>query len=654
MEKKSLKSQMSALIGIPVGDLSKRDIGDCFSLMQLLSDRSVDSERLLERLVSELLSGNNGTRPQELKIAYIQAIRAWRHASRSDYLPNDANQLPRSVYQANSILERMLMRHERYPKLHPPPCIEAVDALLLVCSTNPHLKHAEALVERILSDLEDRIRKGNSSLLPSTHTLAHAIDFFANQSANHYGAANKAEDYLLHFAKLAEDGMFPVPPNTHTFNRVLKAWSDAPEEKGADRAHDILRLMTSMHVEHPHVCPDTVSFVTVINAYSVRKQPLSAEEVYSECIEFYERPGRNLKGESIVLDVTSCFNATIFAWAQSGLEAGPSRILDMIRWSHSSVAIDDRVHVALMNSFIGMGTVDMAHDHLKFLVDEGVKSGDRQLLTTASFHTAMNAWTKSTDPEAYNRCRQVLGFMLQLSDRSNFIQPQSIVKCLNVLLLHTDESSPKQALELLDIAENQRALDFFVFQGVLNVLRKFRAYAVPMVSVLKKMEKYAQEHVIEVRSDILHVEVINALGRLKSVDAARTAVQILRDMKVRTSSNAFLGVLQALSNVGSQKALAVVSAIYAQAKSNNRLDLLQLPTHSLILSICSKSDCHSSTELASEVFNDLDQALACGRLGDERILRQVQELVSIIKTVPRMKMIMSKSKLQSTIDRMGW
>ncbi|KAL7558970.1 hypothetical protein ACA910_006312 [Epithemia clementina (nom. ined.)] len=278
-----------------------------------------------------------------------------------------------------------------------------------------------------------------SQLLP-LHLYHEWILVHASRAATEYGAAAQAEDILLKVSHLASAHASattttttasatwnpidattspqprpaahpPAPPRakpraawtgptTETFNRVLRAWVESPENKALVRARDILQLMMRLQRQEQQspetttttttttttMGPNPHSFATLIAAHAKRGEPVLAQQVWEMAVDYFttnpssttsdktmevqhvmvspvdvdngeqtdnnnssggietttattiaaadlehvneetadpwnataEPPGSVMVRTDEKVDLTECFNTTLFAWANSG------------------------------------------------------------------------------------------------------------------------------------------------------------------------------------------------------------------------------------------------------------------------------------------------------------------------------------------------
>jgi hypothetical protein len=262
---------------------------------------------------------------------------------------------------AYSLLRQMLRLHQMHPHLHPPPTDFSYSSVMFACSKCAAVSEdAVVIAESLLKSLE----QPNSVVTPTVDIYNNMILVHANRAPKFYGAATAAEDWLMHLSKQASAGI-TEQPDTKTFNLVLKAWSETPEESGAERALEILRLMLELADSLPNsrVEPDVISFGTVISAFSKRHQPEQCLQVLKEAIRYFS----NLPGDNVV-DLAQCWNATVYAFAKSNLPDALDRIehlmIDASTLSSATKKVVVRpttaMHAAYMEAVLNTNAPDRA------------------------------------------------------------------------------------------------------------------------------------------------------------------------------------------------------------------------------------------------------------------------------------------------------
>ena len=90
----------------------------------------------------------------------------------------------------------------------------------------------------------------------------------------------KAENLLKLMQKLHEEGSKDICPSTVSFSSVLNAYANSKEKDSAQKAEKILKHMQRLYdAGNQNVQPNTICFATVIKAYSRFPRQLGTAQV---------------------------------------------------------------------------------------------------------------------------------------------------------------------------------------------------------------------------------------------------------------------------------------------------------------------------------------------------------------------------------------
>ncbi len=241
------------------------------------------AEELLDRLIKE--AGVNDVCVANATM-YNECMNAWRQSG-------DASRV-------EDLFSKMQRLHEQDPSHNPAPDTVTYNTILHTWALNKE-DHATRKAEEWI-----RIMEEDDSITPNTRSYNLLMLAYANR-VGEYGSAKWAEDTLLKLSRLGMEG--GPSPDKHSYNLVLKAWKNSGDDKGPDRALEILRLLIKLSKDGHDVHPDEVSFLTVIDSFAKQGRALQAQEVLYLSKEVDLPDATNL---------TRCFNAVINAWAKSG------------------------------------------------------------------------------------------------------------------------------------------------------------------------------------------------------------------------------------------------------------------------------------------------------------------------------------------------
>lgn len=336
--------------------------------------------------------------------------------------------------KATTLLEAMHQRHEEYPDLFPAPNTVSYHSALDACarsSANQHTEAAQAAdtLMRKMEALSASDPTGN--VHPETWSYNMVILAHAHQAPVKYGAANDAEDWLRYLSKQSTEG--GVGPSSDTFNFVLKAWKASPEDKGADRALELLHLMIRLNREghHEQVIPCERTFYTVINAFTVRNRPDEAEDVLKQALSFFLDPEFATNYPNKMVDIRACFNIAIHGWAKSTERDAPERADSLLRdmgtlAGETQVLIADPdiyTHTSCMEALAISGRPDapeIVESRLYGLLEENRENyGNGPLPGPATFDCAIRAWFRSDKENKAQRMESLLTVLIELAQRQN-------------------------------------------------------------------------------------------------------------------------------------------------------------------------------------------------------------------------------------------
>lgn len=401
------------------------------------------AERLLQRLIKEVDANSAAAASVTPSLVKIWNALMLGYAN----LAVDTNKNPVNlVYPfetAHSLLRQMIVLHKANPSRHPAPTDHHYCTVLYACSncsvlSDVAVETAEALIYS-LEEQSDEHDDVSGRITPTVEMYNNVILAHANRAATVYGAATAAEDWLMHLsqrAAAAADGGNTVQPDTRSFNRVLKAWSHSLENNAANRAADILHLMLELaaaSANNTHIQPDPVSFGTVITAFAKRKQPQACRVVLDEAIEYFTKTNTSNTTDAAIADLTQCWNAVCFGWAQSGAPDAPEQVEALLREAHNVhirsssnniVRPDRAMYVACIEAHLNSGRpdrVEKAESHLRNMIDFGRiyrqegqplrMKGQRRILmmTTQEFDTVIHAWYRCQVEYEGNGTQQRVG-----------------------------------------------------------------------------------------------------------------------------------------------------------------------------------------------------------------------------------------------------
>jgi hypothetical protein len=618
------------------------------------------AERLLQRLIQEVNANPTKATPISVKMwgALIQVYASLTvDAKTAATTSNSKKQAVAADYQypfekANAVLSKMVKLHQEHPQIHPAPTEHHYSTVLYACCNwSVVADSAVTMAEALMQSLE----AGQTPVQPTVDMYNNVILAHANRAGTVYGAAAAAEDWLLRLSKLSADegSNGGVQPDTRSFNRVLKAWSNSPEDQGASRAAEILHLMLELtngyNIKHrKRIQPDAVSFGTVITAFAKRRQPEASELILEEAVAYFT----NKHGGSGV-DLTQCWNSACFAWAQSGVPDAPERtealLEEAVRAGNNEqifVRPDTATYAACIEAHLSSARpnrVEKAEGHLRAMVNALPSQSPTRLQlqtkclaaipTIKEFDTVIHAWYRcQTEYEGdgihSNGGRRPFGYAathatnllltaLELTERQ-FAMCAPATGTFNMCIdtwCNTSKACVAAALQLRRASKNNAAPNAVAVDAASRSHEQtMRDQAVS--TVLKAVELLAMAEVRVLSNDFSYSTVIHALCRVEnadcSVQAARTLERLEREVDERdlswpsTAVHLYTTVVSALGKVGSADAAELALKLLRGIPQDGKRAIHdKIKIYTGVLSAFSKLPGQRSGIVAAELFVEL-------------------------------------------------
>jgi pentatricopeptide repeat protein len=385
------------------------------------------AQDILQKLVDE------GMRTQKMIAGYglhNTCLGAWANCGHPD-----------GFKKAAELLDLMERHHQENPFVAPAATTGSYNIVLTACARSAALKQtgtdAIAKAEELVRRMESiNLHSPSGDVDPDTHSYNLVILAHANTATQRYGAAAAAEDWLRYLSKIHTEGG-PGPDNV-SFNTVMKAWRSSPENKGADRALELLNLMLKLYRDHEQVAPCQYSFSIVIDAFAKRNRPKEAEDVLKMSLAFFIDPEHAAVGPEqdtvfthFVADLRPCFNAAINGWAKSGDNNAPERadalLFDMHSIGKETQAFlaepDVLTYASCMEAYARSGRPDapeIVESRLYAMLEQHRNQNGRAPLPNRTvFDIAIRTWHKSNKKFRAERMEELLRTMLHVAERRN-------------------------------------------------------------------------------------------------------------------------------------------------------------------------------------------------------------------------------------------
>jgi pentatricopeptide repeat protein len=522
------------------------------------------AERMLERLEAEVDANDEHRLSASL---YGVCIDAWGKSG-------DA----RAGEKAEALFEKMQARNDLDPERSPAANDVIYHNVMHAWATSTNT-HAPEKVKILLNQMNEK-SNADPAVRPTESTYNLLIMAYANRIGE-YGAAKAAEDVLYRLSELHTEG---IRPDTRSFNLVLKAWANSMEDMGPDRALEILRLMIKLHQGgHDNVVPNEVSFSTVIHAFAIQGKVEEAEKVLhmTDEVNFHPR-----------VKLTSCFNATIDAYAKSGRPDAGRQAESLLQHGlvTGKLVPDQITYGACLDAHVASDSPaapENAEAFLRAMIDS-YESGDiRVRPETHFFKRVVKAWVRSRREEAAMKADALLMFMENLATKNQSFrhlgQPDShmYTMCIDAWCLKGSAESRSRALFLLERLEQAYAdgsaatgPTTFSYRRVICILARSREQSDvrKAFDVLRRMEMKGQLRSLDRPLDARpYNSVVAGLARTSKADAVYQAADLLQRMEdlyskgndmMAPDSRTYVAVIYGLRRLNNPKSLAAAFRLF--------------------------------------------------------------------------------------------
>lgn len=545
-----------------------------------------------------------------------------------------------SIYKATALL-----KHMQSSDYLPYPDTFTYDAALFVCTTSTHQKAGET-AESILQEMQavSESYNGAYTVSPTLTSYHNVIYSHANQSKSIYGAAAAAEDWLMRLSDLScQPGNQHLQPTNAAFNRVLQAWSVSAENKGADRALQILELM--MKLNDSETAPDAISFGTVIDAFARRDRPHEAELVLKKALDYFvckldEEGGE--RSDGAVIDLTSNgLNRSMSAWSKSSQVDAAYRSKDLLddaytlssrprRHHRLKFAPDANSHYFYMLTLLkSENGLEVADEHVYSMIQECLIDPTRPLPTTGIFNTVMTAWAQSKHPDRAERVSRLLQQMILLSEAVDLTECKPVRGtfsiCADVWYKSGLPNAAQELLSVLEMSERRQSTEAFIYQACINALcsEGTPQATVKALEVLRRYEQRADERIVEWdprQACGLYTRVIQELGKVRHHKAADLALSLFRGMateeprEAKPTSRTYTAMMVCFSRLRSPSATQMVLDLYHEMKERDAITTSKVRLDGIVFKIVLSALVNAQdVDKAVDVVSFLLQSILDGR-----------------------------------------
>lgn len=278
---------------------------------------------------------------------------------------------------------------------------------------------------------------------------------------------------------LHSQGYPNVCPDTLSFSSVINAYANSGLYNAAEKAESILLDMMDMHNSgNKSAAPNTICFATVIKSYSRSKEKdnaQNAERILKMMFEVSERGDLDVKPNTI------SFTSVCDAYAKSGQAKAPKKIVELINWMTElkDIGYDCAPNVYTYNTLLtAVARSKDPHKATKaFDLLQRMKDYENVKLNSYSYSIALSACSFTHGPfgvrnEALRTAIIILEDAVKVADsrdRLNIIYGSFFQACANLMKKETEKVKIEK---ILSAVFQQCCESGYVDQMLLNQVRK--------------------------------------------------------------------------------------------------------------------------------------------------------------------------------------
>ena len=223
----------------------------------------------------------------------------------------------------------------------------------------------------LLREMQALYENGETACRPNVRTYGTVLNAFARR-----GNANEAEALLEEMIKDYSNGNESAKPNTFAYTTVLNAWAKSYSSKAPERSEAILTKMRKAAETRPNI----ISYSSVVDCWTRSSDPRAAE-----------------RAEALLREMQEMYQ-------QGDAECRPN----------------DRPYNAILRAYAQRGNGERAEALLEEMYHDSTKGGNHLVKPSLiSFNAALNAWSKSTSPNAPKFSEAILKRMWDLHKKNN-------------------------------------------------------------------------------------------------------------------------------------------------------------------------------------------------------------------------------------------
>jgi len=344
------------------------------------------AEGVLKRMMELYKNGDMDVKPNV--ISFTSVIDAWSRK--------------REPKRAERILELMMKLHDTgYSDIEPTSV--SFDTVINAWAESGSPVKAEELLKK----MDELSRAGSINCEPGVYSFASVIKAWARIGSK--GSAKNAQT-ILDKMLLQKN----IQPNNICFNEVIDAWSRIGDTQNSER---ILKQMEGLHKnKNTNVCPDLVSYNTVLKAYTCSHSRGSVENAQLLFDRMLEQPTLNITIRS--------YNTLLNVYSNSGRLDLAEQLLKKMKSAKNQVKPDVITFTTLMKCIAHSQVEKKANK--AFIVFKNISKKN-----IMSYNTLLNACAYSSFGDDDEK-KKALILALEIFEEmrnSRIVQPDSVTYC---------------------------------------------------------------------------------------------------------------------------------------------------------------------------------------------------------------------------------
>ncbi|GAX13296.1 hypothetical protein FisN_17Hh237 [Fistulifera solaris] len=399
------------------------------------------AEDVLEKCITLWQAGNDPFYPTPPLFNIV--TRAWMLAQR-----------PETVTRIEAIVQRMV---ELMIPLNRESYLNMIQALAALGSTDAALR-----CEDILDRMAQAYQAGEItfSSLDGAFGGAFGMTITAWFKSGSPHAGRKAEELLRKMLDLHANHLHEKTDIIPAFNVAIQCQTMSGTISGAKKAQEIFNMMRERFT------PDYISYLNLIQAWSIVGQPTRVEAIVQQMRTLYENGNEYLRPDSVIM------TALISAHARSNSpnkvkdnrEEAATRAYDLLQELKDAYKNGDeslKPNVVCYNSVMnGLARMKDPHRVSQLLREmfQDYEAGNKSAKPDVrSFNILLKAWSLTSDPHKGERAEQILKSMIDLSEAGKLDVAPNVISYTTLLTCYGSSNRPQKAEEVFNEMERLHA-----------------------------------------------------------------------------------------------------------------------------------------------------------------------------------------------------